>query len=104
MRGATLGLVALVRNLRFLANGFRYSLAGGKDGDDLPKCFKKSYEETLRGQHGMVMRGVVGAALKVGPKKREFYAALGGEGGASQEQCESLCLLGMVPMAERDVD
>lgn len=49
------------RNLRFLADGFRFSLSTPKE--ELKDSFKRSYESTLKQHHGFVVKNLVGVRI-----------------------------------------
>lgn len=55
-RTATIGLMWLLRGLKFTARGLRINL--DNPGEELSASFRKGYEDSLKPHHGMMVRPV----------------------------------------------
>ncbi|KAG0744024.1 hypothetical protein G6F57_007648 [Rhizopus arrhizus] len=74
-RVATEGLLWLTRGLDFTAQALRRSL--DNPTEELNTSFTKSYEQTLRKHHSIVIRPVFGLAMKACPYRKDFYEKIG---------------------------
>ncbi|KAG1055235.1 hypothetical protein G6F46_002155 [Rhizopus delemar] len=74
-RVATEGLLWLTRGLDFTAQALRRSL--DNPTEELNASFTKSYEQTLRKHHSIVIRPVFGLAMKACPYRKDFYEKIG---------------------------
>ncbi|XP_058962959.1 glycolipid transfer protein-like [Pocillopora verrucosa] len=71
---ATDALLWLKRALRFIIVFLREVLTGE---EDLVKCAKKAYENSLKRFHGWMVQGVFSLALKAVPYRKDFIDKLG---------------------------
>ncbi|KAI9350409.1 glycolipid transfer protein domain-containing protein [Pilaira anomala] len=74
-RVATEGLLWLSRGLDFTAQALRRSL--DTEDEELNVSFTKSYEQTLRKHHNMLIRPVFSLAMKACPYRKDFYEKIG---------------------------
>ncbi|KAL7752730.1 hypothetical protein RI367_001732 [Sorochytrium milnesiophthora] len=72
---ATEGTLWLKRGLEFTARAMRLNVS--ESTQELSESFTKSYEETLKQYHNMLVRPVFTLAMKACPYRKDFYEKLG---------------------------
>ncbi|XP_057295652.1 glycolipid transfer protein-like [Hydractinia symbiolongicarpus] len=73
---ATDALLWLKRALTFIRTFLEDVLTGEQD---LTKCAKKAYEQSLKKYHGWMVQGIFSLAMKAVPYRKDFIKALGPE-------------------------
>ncbi|CAE6523801.1 unnamed protein product [Rhizoctonia solani] len=72
---ATEGLMWLLRGLAFTGKALQHCQAD--KSTELSEGFNKSYPETLKPHHGLLVKGVFAVAMKACPYRKDFYEKIG---------------------------
>lgn len=83
---ATEGLVWLVRGLEFTCLALSQNVANSKE--ELADSFRGAYGSTLKPHHSFLVKPVFSAAMSACPYRKDFYAKLGSDDAAVQEELQ----------------
>lgn len=95
---ATDALLWLKRALTFIRVFLEVVLTGEQD---LVKCAKKAYEDSLKKYHGWMVQGIFSLAMKAVPYRKDFIKALGPESTEEQILAD---MKGVVELIAANID